>query len=184
MLLPKDGTELSVADDLLVTATYEPADRGPGTTKIRLEEKTTANAREIALRLDPWSPEGYEVYEWMFARVLVISGARRVVFLECESLHVTAVICLDHGEGETISQPWFVEAQSGRLLVVATETRVLCLDERKSIRWCWSVRTREETVTIGAAPQIAADTLKVSLRSLRGNAVVVLSLADALEQVE
>lgn len=171
------GTALALeSSQSLMTCAYAPADSGTGALTLHLEDQT-AN-----LRLDPWSPDGYDVYEGFSRRCLVISGAGRIVVLERATLQVRGALWLDHGEAETIDRPWFAESDDGRFLIIATERHVWCVDDRCAVRWCWSVSSLSETRFVCAAPQLVGRAVRVPLTSFHGDSVVILDVDDAHER--
>jgi hypothetical protein len=183
MILKKDGTQVALeSGSKWVTATYTPADRGPGLLKLQFQDQATWDIREADLRLDPWIADAYDLYEWRAARACVLSGAMRIVVLDLDTLRTSAAICLEVGEGETIERPRFVETDDGRRLLVATESRVFCLDETRAIRWCWSVRSRDDGYVLHAAPQIVGGSVHVQMMRIDAVRTVLLSLEDAVEQ--
>lgn len=84
--------------------------------------RTDESGREATavLKLDPMVPEGFVLEEW--AR-----GAARLVLLDEASLTVKVAIPFEFEECEREGLPWIVPLETK--VLVATETRVFCIDE-------------------------------------------------------
>jgi hypothetical protein len=176
MILQTDGTALTLQDgESTLTAEYAAGDSRTGVLKLHLDDRTTT------LRLDPWSPESYELYDCRSPKCLVLGGAERLVVLDRETLDFRASLWFEYEETETIDQPWFAESADGQFLVIATDRRVWCLDQRAAIRWCWSVRTRPETYFIEAAPLVDEQIIRVPVRSFRDERTIGLEIHDGQE---
>ena len=168
MYLSTDGRDLILKDRTLAVADYvngEPS-------SLRGE-----NVAETRLRMDPWAPEGFRAYDWYAVGGLVLCGAQQLRSLAAETLETKGVIHLEYGEFETGEFPLFEEADG--LLIITTEMRVFCMDQRLAIRWVWTVQVHsDEWWKIVLTPTIRARAIQLRLRSLKREAEVVLSLDD------
>lgn len=164
----------------LLETSYRPGDAGPGTLSLRLEDQETFESVEGRLRLDPWIGDEYRWFELHSGNYLVIAGAEAVVAVDATTLGWLSSVALEHEEGETIDGPWHVEVEAARSLIVATERRLWCMDERGAIRWLWSCSTAGEHHWIGAAPTVRDNRVLVSLRTPRAERTVEIHMGDGL----
>jgi hypothetical protein len=165
----------------MLRADYSPRDGATGEVTFQLEDQESSELTEITLRLDPWSPDGFEVYDWSDCNVLVVCSSRRVVSLAGEALRLSSAVGLEYEEGENLDRPWFLELRTVRLLVVATDRRVWCLDQHGTIRWFWSARYDASERWIFDAPKALGGALHVPVRTMAGDSMSVLSVVDGLE---
>lgn len=173
-----DGTELPLSGDILLSASYHRQETGVGSLNLRCTSAVTYDARTISLPLDPWCPEGYRVEQGLGGRVLVICGATRIVVVELPSLRVTAAIPLEYEECERQGLPWFVVGAG--VMLIATETRVWCLDERFAFRWCWTVAAHsKDWWEISKAPSINGMLVQIALTAPSKTTEVKLDLLTA-----
>ncbi|MEO6773873.1 MAG: hypothetical protein ABI467_12810 [Kofleriaceae bacterium] len=67
--------------------------------------------------------------------------------------------------------PWFV--QSEELFLIASPTRLFCMDRRRAIRWCWNVRAETtEWMDISAAPSIAGSQVVAHVKVRERNSII------------
>lgn len=162
------------------SAEYTPGDGAAGVVVFRLEDQESFEAKQLCLRVDPWSADAFELYEYEAGQSLVICCARQIVSLDLESLSLRSVVGLEYEEGESIDRPWFVELAELGSLVVATERRVLCLDGSAAIRWIWSARSDSVERWITGSPKAVGRVIHVPVRTMRGDSVVALSADTGL----
>jgi hypothetical protein len=127
-----------------------------------------------------WIGDEYRVIEFGTGNCFLICGAQAVVAVDVSNLALLSSLGLEYQEGETIDSPWHREIEGSRLLVLATERRVWCVDERGAIRWVWGCLTSEEDRWISAEPVIGDDRVRVPLRSAKGDLSVDLKVEDGL----
>lgn len=163
-----------------LSSEYSPAERGPGKLRLLAEDQTTFESAKVTLKLDPWSPDGYELIEWAGSDVLLLCGAQAVVALKATTLVVGSSVGLEYEEAETLDRPWACSVHERSLLVLATERRVWCIDESARMTWIWSCRTSARERWICGAPEVTGETVRVPIRTLRGELVVELT-SDGLE---
>ncbi len=78
-----------------------------------------------------------------------------------------------------LGQPWIVPGND--VLIVASETRVFCIDERLAIRWCWTVKVHSnEWWRIAKVPVIREAVVEVGLESPTSQIDIRLRVADAM----
>ena len=159
---------------------YRPGSVGPGMLSLRHTDPTTFESTSGQVRLDPWIADEYQIIELEIGNYFMLCGAQAVVAVEAASLAWLSSIALEYQEGETIDLPWSAESQRSRLLVLATERRVWCLDERGAIRWVWSCTTGDQNRWISDEPVIAGDLVRVPLRTVTSAPAVELRLGDGL----
>jgi hypothetical protein len=178
MQLLIDGTELPLAGGISLSASYLPQEIGLGSLNLRCNDVVTYDTRTICVPLDPWCPDGYRIEQALGGKALVVCGATRIVVIEMPCLRVKAAIPLEYEECETQGLPWFVIGSG--VMLIATETRVFCLDERIAFRWCWTVAAySKDWWQISQAPRIDATTVRIALTRLNRNADVHLDLLAA-----
>jgi len=180
MKLLIDGTELPVAAGFILSASYQPREAGIGTLKLHCTNAVTFEEVSVSIPLDPWCPEGYLVEQGISGRVLILCGATQLLVIELPPLRITASIPLEYEECETRGLPWFVVKDD--LVLIATETRIFCLDQRLAFRWCWTaaVHSRDGWV-IAEKPRIEGSVAEVSLAAVMKTVNVKLDLVTAAE---
>ena len=156
-MLKTHGATTLLSGHALIETDYQPGDTGPGLLFLRREDQETFDYVDGQVRLDPWNADEYPLIEFKTGNCLLICGAQAVVAIDALSLVWLSSVGLEYQEGETIDSPWHVEIEERRLLVLATERRVWCLDDHGSIRWMWSCSTGEHDRWISGHP-IAAGT--------------------------
>lgn len=120
----------------------------------------------------------YEVKDWPSCIALIVCGAQAVIALDASTLALCSSVALEYEEAETISRPWFSEAQECSRLLVGTEWRVGCLDDRATIVWMWSCRVDSEDRWIRGTPEVMGRRVRVPVGSTHRDDVVELSLDD------
>jgi hypothetical protein len=166
----------------LLTVEYTPAGRGAGRTVLTVVDQETGDREDGLLRLDGWEHGMYQIIEWQECPALVVCGADQIVVVDLPKLRFGAAVGLEYEETETLEHPWVVEVTGRRRLIVATEVRVWCLDERLSIRWMWSARTQHEPRWVSGAPRMVPGYAQVPVRTLSRDIVVDLSVEDGTER--
>lgn len=146
----------------------------------RLEDQETYESVEGLIRLDPWIADEYGLIEFGTGNCFLICGAQAVVSVDASNLVLLSSVGLEYQEGETIDSPWHVEIEGSGLLVVATERRVWCVDERGAIRWLWSCSTSEQDGWISGEPAVGDERVCVPLRTAKRDLSVELQLRDGL----
>lgn len=159
---------------------YRPGDVGPGLLSLRLEDHATYESVEGQIRLDPWFGDEYPLIEPATGGFFLICGAQAVVAVEATSLAWLSSVALEYEEGETIDLPWHVEVERSRLLVLATERRVWCVDERGAIRWVWGCTNSDQHRWISSQPIVTAEGVSVPLRTTKTSLSIELRLGDGL----
>ncbi len=165
----------------LLQADYSSGDGAPGVLSLRLEDQETFDAVDGRLRLDPWSGDVYEMFDWTAGDCFVICGAQAVVALKASTLAIVSSVAMEYEEGETIEAPWFSEAHEHHALIIATERRVWCLDDRATIRWMWSCATAEYERWILNPPEVADGRVRISLGTDHRDISIELSIIDGLQ---
>lgn len=181
MQLKTHGEVLVRSGRVLLQADYSSGDGGPGVLSLRLEDQETFDAVDGRLRLDPWSGDAYELFDWPAGNCFVLCGAQAVVALNVSTLAIASSVTMEYEEGETIDAPWFVEAHEHHALVIATERRVWRLDDRGAIRWMWSCATAEYERWILDSPEVADARVRIPLGAERRDISIELSLIDGLQ---
>lgn len=176
-MLRTHGTTALRSGRALIETDYRPGDRGPGLLAMRLEDQETGESVEASIRLDPWSGHEYRLIEPV-ASYVVICGAQAIVAIDASTLAWLSSVALEYEEGERIGSPWHVEIE-GRL-VLATERRVWCLDERGVIQWMWSCSASERDSWISGQPVAEGDRVRLPLRTFHRDFSVELRLGDGL----
>ena len=164
----------------LLETKYLPADNGPGLLTLTLEDQETYESVDGTVRLDPLIADEYGLIEFRTAACFVICGAQAVVGVDISNLSLVSSVGLEFHEAETVGSPWHSESEAHRSLVLATERRVWCLDERGAIRWTWACATDDRDRWITGAPVIEDGSVRVPLRTMRGEQTIELDLADGL----
>jgi hypothetical protein len=183
MQLKTHGDEVAVMQGrALLSAEYTPGDRGPGSVVLALVDQDTGDTAETVLRLDPWFRDHYEIIEWPQCSALLICGARQIVALSLPTLGFGAAVAVEYEEADTIERPWTVEVPELRLLIVATERRIWCLDERIAIRWLWSSRTGPDDRWLVAAPRAVGRELHVPVGTVHRDLTIELSADQGIER--
>jgi hypothetical protein len=180
MMLKTHGTALLSSGRVLIETDYRPGTGGPGLLSLRLEDQETYEAVEGLVRLDPWIGDEYSVIEFRTGHCFLICGAQAVVAVGASNLTLLSSLGLEYEEGETIALPWHTEIEGSRLLVLATERRVWCVDGNGAIRWVWGCLTNEQHRWISGEPALVDDCVRVSLRSAKGDSSVDLQIRDGL----
>lgn len=182
MQLKTHGDELAVMRGrAMLSADYTPGDRGPGKLALEIVDQETFESKQAVVHLDPWRGNVYEVIEWPECEALLLCGAPQIVALALPTLRFGAAVALEYEEVDTLDRPWVVEIPNRRL-VVATERRIWCLDERIAIRWMWSSRTGREDRWLFEAPRMEGSDLRVPVRMLHRDGIVALSADDGIER--
>lgn len=172
----KSQGELEIqSGQALLEADYRRADVGAGALRLRVTNQETLECVEGEFSLDPWSADGYEIFDWSECRALAIVGTQAVISVS-DALVLRSAVAFEYQEGETLDRPWFVEDRKGRVLVIATDRRVWCLDETARLRWIWSTRVGEREEWIRGTPTFSGESLQVPIRSISGEKIVALSL--------
>lgn len=165
-----------------LSAQYAAADHGPGLTSFTLIDQRTGDHSEIKLQLDPWIADTYEVIESPECSALIVCGARHIIAVELPKLRFGAAVALEYEEAETLDRPWVTEIPGRHWLLIATERRIWCIDERIAIRWMWSVSRGPDLATISTAPIVMGQEVQVSVRIRGRDLVVALSMDDGSER--
>jgi hypothetical protein len=180
MYLSTGESNLSLAGGLALSATYRSADKGSGLLVLHCTDVQTNDGKKTTLQLDPWSPEGFRIDHWIEGGAVVICGANRIVTISLADLETRSAIPLEYEECEACGQPWFVHGNG--LLIIATESRVFCLDKRLAIRWCWTVKVySQDWWRLVSEPKIEGDILRITLRSPRKDVDVELDVNSAVQ---
>lgn len=183
MQLKTHGDELAmVGGKAMLTAEYTPGDRGPGRVALSLVDQATGDFSDTVLELDPWSGNVYEVFEWSQCGALIVCGTPQIVAVALPALGFGAAINLEYEEAETLDHPWIVEVPELRLLVIATERRMWCLDERLAIRWMWSARTHHDDRWLFGPPRAVGRDLAIATRTLHRDREVLVSADRGIER--
>lgn len=181
MYLSTDGRDLNLKDRTLTVAEYTGGQ--PPSFRLFAVDEVDGKVAEKSLRMAPWAPEGFRVYDWHAVGGLVLCGAQQLRLLEAATLETKAAIPLEYGECETGEFPLLQEADD--LLMVTTETRVFCMDARLAIRWIWTVKVHsDEWWKIESTPTIETGGIRLRLRSPKREAEVALSLDDGSALLE
>ena len=180
MMLKTHGTTALRSGRVLLETDYRRGDAGPGLLSLRLEDQETYESADGQFRLDPWIGEEYPLIEFKTGNCFLICGAQAVVAVAAGSLAWLSSIGLEYQEGETIDSPWHLELERSRFLVLATERRVWCVDERGAIRWVWGCKTGDQDRWIAGEPVVAGDRVCVPLRTAKAALSVELQLGDGL----
>jgi len=165
----------------LLTAEYIPADRGPGRVTLTIVDQETGDREDGLLWLDGSQHGLYEIIEWHECPALVVCGDPQIVVVDLPKLRFRAAVGLEYEETETLEHPWVVEVAGGRRLIMATERRVWCIDERLSIRWMWSARNHYEPRWVLGAPRVVPGYVQIPVGGAR-DAVIELSVDDGIER--
>lgn len=175
MYVSTDEAEQTLASGGQLAAKYVVGD--PGLLTLRHTDPAGLESSEVELRIDPWAPEGFLVYEWTAGRALAVCGASLLLVLAQPSLELQAAVPWEYEECEVGDFPYFVDA--GSVMLVATETRVFCIDDRLAIRWCWTVKVySNDWWKLAAPPRVEADRVVLLLRSASRDVTVAISIAD------
>jgi hypothetical protein len=162
-------------------ADYQPGDAGrPGLLSLRLEDQETYESVDGVIRLDPWIADEYRLIEPTTGDCFLLCGAQAVVAIDASTLAWRSSLGLEYQEGETIDAPWHSEIVERRLLILATERRVWCVDERGAIRWVWGCLTSDRYTRISGEPVPRGDRVGVPLQRAKGDFYVDLQLNDGL----
>jgi hypothetical protein len=180
MMLKTHGTAALWSGRILIETDYRPGNGGPGLLSLRLEDQETYESVDGLIRLDPWIGDEYGVVEFRTGNCFLICGAQAVVALDASNLALMSSLGLEYQEGETIDAPWHVEIEGSRLLILATERRVWCVDQRGATRWVWGCLTSEQDRWVSAEPVPIDDCVRVPLRSAKGDVSVDLQVRDGL----
>jgi len=183
MVLTTHGCHIDIGDkNNVLLAEYQPSDGGVGSLTLVLEDQSSMNSVRRTLQLDPWMADRYELYESTMCEALIICGARAIVALRSSILEFGCSIALEYEEAETIDRPWFTDIPDRRFLVVATERRAWCIDDRVAFRWIWNCRTDEEDRWISGAPLIEGARLLMPVRSLHREFLIEISMDEGNEK--
>jgi len=180
MIVRAHGTAELRSGRILLETDWWPGDAGrPGLLSLRLEDRETYESVEGRVRLDPWIADEYLLIE-LTGDCFILCGSPAVVALDAASLALISSLGREYEEGEIIGTPWQVEIAESRMLILATERRVWCVDERGAIRWVWGCQTSDRFIQISGAPVPGRDRLRVPLVSAKGELTVELLLNDGL----
>jgi hypothetical protein len=175
MQLPLDGTGLSLAGGLLLSASYQPQEVGSGWLNLQCVGPVTYDPHTTSIQLAPWSPEGYRVEQGLGNKALVVCGAPGIMVIELSSLRVTAAFALEYEECEPQGLPWFVHGSG--VMLITTERRIFCVDQRLAFRWCWTVAAySNDRWEISRAPVLEGNTIQIYLMAPLKTAVAKLDL--------
>jgi hypothetical protein len=175
MYLSTDEVEQTLESGGQLAAQYVAGD--PGRLTLRHTDQAGSASSEVELRLEPWAPEGFLVHEWAAGGALAVCGASRLLILAEPSLELRAAVPWEYGECEVGDFPYFVTTDGAML--IATETRVFCVDDRLAFRWCWTVKVySNDWWKLAAPPRVEADKVSLLLRSASRDVTVVISIAD------
>lgn len=181
MIVRAHGTAELRSGRVLLETDWRPGDAGrPGLLSLRLEDQETYESVEGRVRLDPWIADEYLLIEHPTGDGFILCGSPAVVALDAVSLALISSLGLEHEEGEIIGTPWQVEIAESRRLILATERRVWCVDERGAIRWVWGCQTGDRSTQVSAAPVPRGDRIRVPLVGAKGELQVELLLNDGL----
>lgn len=180
MILKTHGAVPLRGGRLLIEADYHPSDGGPGLLALRLEDQETGDSVDGLIRLDPWLRDEYRLIEFGAGTCLLVCGEQAVVSIDVASLVLRSSVILEYDEVNTLDVPWHAEPPRGGLLVVATQRRVWCLDERGTMRWLWSCATSEQARLISGPPTLTDKRVRVALWTARGDIAVEIQLEDGL----
>lgn len=180
MIINTHGATSLRSGRVLLETNYHPGTGGPGLLSLRLEDQETYEAVDGLIRLDPWIGDEYSLIEFRTGNCFLICGAQAVVAVDASNLALVSSLGLEYLEGETIDSPWHTENEGSRLLILATERRVWCVDECGAIRWVWGCRTNEQDRWVSAEPVIRDHCVHVPLRSTKGDLSVDLQVKDGL----
>lgn len=180
MILNTHGTVSLRSRRVLIEADYSPANGGPGQLSVRLEDQETYESIDGLFRLDPWIGDEYSLIEFKTGNCFLICGAQAVVAIDVSNLALRSSLGLEYQEAETIDSPWHTEIEAARLLVLATERRVWCVEEDGAIRWVWGCLTDEQDRWVSAQPVVGDGCVRVPLRSAKGDLSVALRVSDGL----
>ena len=179
-MLKTHGTAPLWSGRALIETGYRPGNGGPGLLALRLEDQETYESVDGLIRLDPWIGDKYGLIEFRTGNCFIICGAQAVVAVDASNLALLSSLGLEYQEGETIDAPWHREIEEGRLLILATERRVWCVDERGAIRWLWGCSTSEQDRWVSGEPVVGDDRVRVPLRTAKGDLSVDLLVRDGL----
>lgn len=178
MQLLTDGTEIPLPGGVILSASYQPNEAGEGLLNLCCTSVGSYDSRTVSLLLDPWNPEGYRVEQALGGSALVLCGATRIVVIELSSLRLTAAIPFESEECKRQGLPWFVLGP--RVMLICTETRVFCLDERLAFRWIWTVLAySKDWWEIARPPSVDASQVQIALTALGKTADVKIDLGTA-----
>jgi len=155
--------------------------RGDGrTTEITIKITTFEPFSEVenTLNLDSWSPNGYLITPWADCGCFIIGGDGRLICVSNHRLESESAIILEWDECELIGTPYFVSDDS--IMLIATEVRVCCLDRRRALRWCWSVRSMETgtAAVVRGVPTLDSSVARFMIESTTKTSEIALSLLD------
>lgn len=180
MIVRTHGTVELQAGRILLETDWQPGDADrPGLLSLRLEDQETYESVEGRLRLDPLIADEYLLIE-LTGECFILCGSPAVVALDAASLALISSLGLEYEEAELIGTPWHVEILESRMLILATERRVWCVDERGAIRWVWGCQTSDRYLQISGAPVPRGDRIRVPLVSAKGELSIELLLSDGL----
>lgn len=172
------NSELALGDGRYLRSEYVPKDGGVGRLSVGLLDESGDELATSAWDLDPWAPEGFVVYDWKPGGACLVCGATHVLLIESSSLALCGAVPLESGEYQTLSTPWFVA--SDKLLVLASEWRVACIDRRIALRWIWSTRTYSaDSWMIAETPELTMSSIRVRLARLARQQELNLRTIDA-----
>lgn len=178
IVLSHEGRDVELPSGSILTARYARDDGRVGRANIRLIDRSNGSVVESTVYIEPWDADGFLAHESSDASWLVLCGANAVVVLDAEGLAQRASLPFEHQECENIDQPWITSGEG--VTLIATDSRVACIDERRAIRWIWSTRVGgEDWSAIVGPPRVGSGRAFVSTDSQRGLRIVELDIRDA-----
>lgn len=174
-LAPENGVALS--DAMYLECRRQIHEVGVSSLQLVITDHSHAVSREVAIRLDPWDPEGYLVEHRQTGNILIICGSDAIALVDLAAAAAVVVIPLEFEECKTLEQPWVVQSRDH--FIVATDSRVFCFDNRGSIEWIWTVRDHSSGAShLRAQPLLEGDRVVLALGSFKGDATLTLSVHD------
>jgi hypothetical protein len=186
MLLENNGQLLIPSIPAILAGSYVPIERDPpGTLSIFLEDQTTFDQVEAKFRLDPWQPEGYQVFDAASCGAIIVCGSSFLV-LNAIDLVVGSRIELDDEEGVTINCLLCVNQSDKHVTILATDQRVCCLTTGGVLKWMWRCRTTLQPNRYTCELlRTTTDTVQVALVNiLRNPTILSLGIDDGSELSE
>jgi hypothetical protein len=178
MRLSTHGNARLQAHESHLKTDYRPADSGIGLLALERHDEVTADVVYGSVRLDPWIADEYRLIEFATGNCFLICGAEAVVALDRSGLTWLSSVGLEAQECETLDAPWHVELAHVRQLVVATERRAWCIDERGGIRWMWSCSRAERDSWISGPPSVEQGSIVIPIKTARTDRTIALAITD------
>jgi hypothetical protein len=181
MFVDRNGTTVIDAKYTL-DLEYE-SDETTGKLLVGIWEVATASLRETRLGLSPWSHGGYVVVPWSAASSVFIAGADRIVLLSLSDASVLCSVLYELEEYATEPEPTIVISDD--ICLVASHLRVTCIDQRKAIRWSWSVSTppMSRWAALSGPPVVVGDDVRVPIRTGAKDFEIVLAVVDGARRL-